>query len=108
VAPVADLSTPESDQLVAALSVSARALAMSQLRPPRAPAIDSGLRQYLLDWRPHPKSNLITVGMEYHYISDLERPYHQKWYYVGQKLKLKNAMAGFAKLLGLKVESLYF
>ena len=31
VAPVIDLSTPEPDQLVAALSVSARALAMSQL-----------------------------------------------------------------------------
>jgi hypothetical protein len=32
--PVVDLSTPELDQLVAALSVSARVLATSQLRPP--------------------------------------------------------------------------
>jgi hypothetical protein len=34
VAPVVDLSTPEPEQLVPALSVSARALAMSQCRPP--------------------------------------------------------------------------
>jgi hypothetical protein len=33
-APVVDHSTHESDQLVAELCVSARALAMSQLRPP--------------------------------------------------------------------------
>jgi protein-tyrosine phosphatase len=34
VAPVVDLSTPKLDQLVAALSMLARALAMSQHRPP--------------------------------------------------------------------------
>jgi hypothetical protein len=44
--------------------------------------------------------------MAYHYISDPERLYRQKWYYVGQKLQLKAVMAGFASLLGLRVESL--
>jgi hypothetical protein len=108
VAPVVDLSTPEPDQLVATLSVSARALAMSQLRPPGLQLLTPSLRRYLLGQRPHLKRNLITIGMAYHCISHPERPYRQKWYYVGQKLLLKDAMAGFAKFLGLKVESLYF
>ena len=42
------------------------------------------------------------------YILHPERLYRQKWYCVGQKLLLKDVMAGFAKSLGLKVESLYF
>ena len=106
--PVVDLSTPEPDQLVAALSVSARALAMSQDRPPGLQLLTPELHRYLLSRHPHPKPNLITVGMAYHYISDPERPDRQKWYYVGQKLQLKAVMAGFASFLGLRVESLYF
>ena len=61
VALVVDLSTPKPDQLVAAFSVSARALAMSQLSSLRAPAIDSRA-QSVLSQRPHPRRNLITVG----------------------------------------------
>jgi hypothetical protein len=108
VAPVVDLSTPEPDQLVAALSVSARALAMSQRRPPGLQLLTPGLRRYLLGWRPHPRQNLITVGMAYHCITHPERPYRQKWYYVGGTLLLKVVMAGFARFLGLEAELLYF
>jgi hypothetical protein len=108
VAPVIDLSTPEPDQLVAALSVSARALEMSQLRPPGLQLLTPSLRRYLLGQRPHPKCNLITIGMAYHCISHPERPYRQKWYYVGHKLLLKDIIARFAGSLGLNVESLYF
>jgi hypothetical protein len=66
------------------------------------------LRRYLLGRRPHPRQNLITVGMAYHYITHPERPYRQKWYYIGGTLLLKVVMAGFARFLGLEVESLYF
>jgi hypothetical protein len=108
VPPVVDLSTPEPDQLVAALFVSARALAMSQLRPLGLQLLTPSLHRYLLGRRPHPKHNLITVGMAYHCISHPESPYRQKRYYVAQKLLLEDVMAGFARFFGLKVESLYF
>jgi hypothetical protein len=83
VAPVVDLSTPEPEQLVPALSVSARALAMSQCRPPGLQLLTPDLRRCLLNRRPHPRRNLITVGMAYHCITHPGRPYRQKWYYVG-------------------------
>lgn len=108
VAPVVDLSTPEPDQLVATLSVSARALAMSRIRPQGLQLLTPDLRRYLLSRRPHPKRNLITVGMAYHRISHSEHPYRQRWYYFGQKLRLRDVMASFARSLGLKVESLDF
>lgn len=68
---------------MAALSVSARALAMSQLRLQGLQLLTPDLRRYLLDRRPHAKPNLFIVGMAYHYILDPERPYRQKWYYIG-------------------------
>jgi hypothetical protein len=108
VAPVVDLSTPEPEQLVPALSVSARALAMSQCRPPGLQLLTPDLRRCLLNRRPHLRQNLITVGMAYHCITQPERPYRQKWYYVGGTLLLKVVMASFARFLGLNVESLYF
>ena len=46
--------------------------------------------------------------MAYHCITHPERPYRQKWYYVGGSLLLKVVMASFARFLGLEVESLYF
>lgn len=108
VVPVVDLSTPEPDQLVAALSVSARALAMSRDRPQELRLLTPDLHRYLLSQHPHPKRNLITVGMAYRCISYPNRPYRQRWYYFKQKLLLRDVMAGFAKSLGLNVESLYF
>ena len=89
VSPVADLSTLEPHRLVAALSVSARALAMSQLRPLGLQLLTPDLRRYLPSRHSHPKGNLITIGMAYHCISHPERPYRQKWYYVGRKHLLK-------------------
>jgi hypothetical protein len=64
------------------------------------------LRRCLLNRRPHPRQNLITVGMAYHCITHPERLYRQKWYYVGGggSLLLKVVMARF---LGLDAESLY-
>jgi hypothetical protein len=106
--PVVDLSTPEPEQLVPALSVSARALAMSRCRPPGLQLLTPDLRRCLLNQRPHPRRNLITVGMAYHCLTHPERPYRQKWYYVGRTLLLKAVMAGFARFWGLEVESLYF
>jgi len=108
VAPVVDLSTPEPEQLVPALSVSARALAMSQCRPLGLQLLTPDLRRCLLNRRPYPRQNLITIGMAYHCITLPERPYRQKWYYVGGSLLLKVVMAGFARFLGFEVESLYF
>jgi hypothetical protein len=93
------------NQLVPALSVSARALAMAQCRPPGLQLLTPNLRRCLLNRRPHPRQNLITVGMAYQHP---ERLYRQKWYYVGRTLLLKVVMAGFARFLGLNVESLYF
>jgi hypothetical protein len=106
--PVIDLSTPEPEQLVAALSVSVRALAMSQHRPPGLQLLTPDLRRFLLNQRPHPKKNLITVAMAHHCILHPERPYRQNWYYVGQRLLLKNLMANFASFWGVEVVSLYF
>jgi hypothetical protein len=108
VAPVVDLSTPEPEQLVPALSISARALAMSQCRPAGLQLLTPDLRRCLLNQQPHPRQNLITIGMAYHCITHPERPYRQKWYYVGGSLLLKVVMASFARFLGLEVESLYF
>jgi hypothetical protein len=107
-APVVDLSTPEPEQLVPALSVSARALAMSQFRPPGLQLLTPDLRRCLLNRRPHPRRNLITIGVAYHCITHPERLYRQKWYYVGGTLLLKVVMAGFARFLGREIESLYF
>jgi hypothetical protein len=105
---VVDLSTPEPEQLVPALSISARALEMAQCRPPGLQLLTPDLRRCLLNRRPYPRQNLITVGMAYHCITLSERLYRQKWYYVGGRLLLKVVMAGFARFLGLDVESLYF
>jgi hypothetical protein len=97
---VVDLSTPEPELLVPDLSISARALAMARCRPSGLQLLTPDLRRYLLNRRPHPRRNLITVGMAYHYISDPKHPYRQKWYYL--------VMAGFARFLGLEVHSLRF
>lgn len=54
------------------------------------------------------KRNRITVGIAYRCISHPKRPYRQRWYCFGQKLLLRDVMAGLAKSLGFKVESLDF
>jgi hypothetical protein len=65
--PVIDLSTPQPEQLVAALSVSVRALVMSQHRAPGLQLLTPDLRRFLLNQRPHPKPNLIML--EWHIIA---------------------------------------
>jgi hypothetical protein len=69
------LSTPEPEQLVLALSVLARALAMAQCRPPGLQLLTPDLRRCLLNRRPYLRQNLITVGMAYHCVTHPERLY---------------------------------
>jgi hypothetical protein len=67
VAPVVDLSTPEPEQLVPALSVSARALAMSQCRPLGLQLLTPDLRRCLLNLRSKAKSHHCWGGISlYH------------------------------------------
>jgi hypothetical protein len=72
---VVDLSTPEPDQLVPALSLSARALAIAQYRPPGLQLLTPDLRRYLLNWRSYPRPNLVTIEVAYYSIIYPERLY---------------------------------
>jgi hypothetical protein len=108
VASVVDLSTSEPEQLVPALSVLAHILAMFQCCPLGLQLLTSDLCQCLLNQQLYLRQNLITVEIAYHYITQPECLYCQKWYYIERTLLLKVVIASFARFLRLNVKSLYF